>query len=46
MTWESWLVGWAVFNVLVYGYMLYEDLYYSHNLSKKFKKMRETLTEE
>lgn len=46
MTWGSLLIGWVVFDVLVYVWMWLDDVYYTHNLPQKFKQMKNILTEE
>ncbi len=40
------LIGWAVFVALVYLFAWYDDVYYTHNLPEKWRKLRDTLTEE
>ncbi len=40
------LIGWGVFVALVYLFAWYDDAYYTHDLSAKWKKMRDTFTEE
>lgn len=46
MMWEGILAGWGVFNLFVYTWMWYDDMYYTHNLSQKFKQVKNVLTEE
>ncbi len=40
------LAGWAVFDLLVFVWAWLDDLYYSHDMKNKFKRLKETLTEE
>ena len=40
------LAGWLVFVFLVFVWAWWEDLYYSHDMKNKFKRLKETLTEE
>ncbi len=40
------LAGWLVFDLLVFVWAWWDDLYYSHDMKNKFKRLKETLTEE
>ncbi len=40
------LAGWLLCDLLVFLWAWCDDLYYSHNVRKKFRKMKEVLTEE
>ena len=40
------LVGWLVFDLLVFIWAWWDNLYYSHDMKNKFKRLKETLTEE
>ena len=40
------LAGWLVFDLLVVVGAWWDDLYYSHDMKNKFKRLKETLTEE
>ena len=40
------LVGWVFFDLLVFIWAWWDNLYYSHDMKNKFKRLKETLTEE
>lgn len=40
------LLGWLVFDVLVFIWAWMDDLYYSKDLKSKFSKIKKSLTEE
>ena len=40
------LAGWLVFDLLVFVWAWWDDLYYFHDMKNKFKRLKETLTEE
>ena len=40
------LVGWLIFDLLVFIWAWWDNLYYSHDMKNKFKRLKETLTEE
>lgn len=40
------LVGWLIFDLLVFIWAWWDNLYYSHDMKNKFKRLKETFTEE
>ncbi len=45
-TWTLVLICWLAFDFLIFLWIGCDDLYYSHNLGRKFKRLKDTLTEE
>lgn len=46
MMWRYFLIGWAIFVVLVYLHLIYDTLRYYSKLPKKCRKIYKALTEE
>ena len=40
------ILGWLIFDVLVYACMWFEHAYYTHDLPEKFRQIVNSLTEE
>ena len=40
------LVGWLIFDLLVFIWAWWDNLYYSRDMKNKFKRLKETFTEE
>lgn len=45
-TWTWIIAGWLIFDLLVFIWVWCDDFYYSHNLKGRFKRLKDTLTEE
>ena len=44
---KCWILcGWLLFDVLIFLWAWWDDFYYSHDLGRKFKRLKEELTEE
>lgn len=44
--WKCILIGWAIFDAVVYLLMWFDDLFYAHDLPRTLKTLKQTLTEE
>lgn len=45
-TYEIVVLVWLVFDLLVYAYLVFDEMYFSNNVRKRCKRIKEAFTEE